>query len=297
MDSAALTALYEAMGGATRWPPSASVDWLFGDPCVDEWASLTCEGTRVSQILLPSSNLNGRLPNALEGMDGLRTIDIQFNQLEYPTSAAARAAYTTATLVCRRVQCYGVPPHSCSAFGGDGKVYRMSIANPDECEECPDSAVASIIALSSTVGAAFLLLLGYVYIVARHPEALRRWVSTLTILVNHAQTVSILSGLGLEYPETVRYTMALMSLEALSVPDTSCLLAELEISPFWAYALSFCGTVFVALLTLSLLAWAIESGCSWTCSESLPKTHALSKGADARTATRSSSTRTLGGRA
>ena len=57
---------------------------------------------------------------------------------------------------------------------------------------------------------AILIIMAYVAVVVRYPEALKHWVSTITITVNHAQTYAILGGLGLEWPESVRYLVMLL---------------------------------------------------------------------------------------
>ena len=72
------------------------------------------------------------------------------------------------------------------------------------------------------------------------PSSLKRWVSTATILVNHAQTVSIIASLRLEWPNSL---IELASALRLEMPHASCLfnsdrdIIDEIIPRFGAYAL------------------------------------------------------------
>lgn len=55
-----LEEFYTATNGPT-WTDNAN--WLTGDPCVNVWFGLQCNGanTRVLQVILPENNLQGTL--------------------------------------------------------------------------------------------------------------------------------------------------------------------------------------------------------------------------------------------
>ena len=44
---------------------------------------------------------------------------------------------------------------------------------------------------------------GYVWFIARHPDAMRRWISTVVIFLGHMQVVSIIGNLKLLWPPSV----------------------------------------------------------------------------------------------
>mgnify|MGYP005997549647 CR=1 FL=1 len=62
-----LIKLYEALGGE-NWEASGQdfSSWTIGDPCVNEWEGISCNGadTRIQRIILSDCNLIGSLPPA-----------------------------------------------------------------------------------------------------------------------------------------------------------------------------------------------------------------------------------------
>ncbi len=101
------------------------------------------------------------------------------------------------------------------------------------------------------------IIVAYIVIIVRYPGAMRRWVSTLTIILNHAQTVAIISELDLTWPTSVRRIIAALGLDLLHVPESACIL-KLDFQPFWAYVITFCVVVILALSTIALLQAAAE---------------------------------------
>ena len=137
--------LYEDLGGP-QWRTGSHDRWLWGDPCTDEWASLNCsDAGRVIGLDLRGVGLTGPLPVELQYMTALQTIDVRDNGIEYPQGADARATFDEATRACRfgATICLGLPPDSCSAFGSS---YILSIADPNECDKCPDSLIGPALA-------------------------------------------------------------------------------------------------------------------------------------------------------
>ena len=223
--------------------------WLYGDPCTDQWTKLECsDGGRVRRLNFQATNLAGILPDAFSALGGVDFADLRDNALTYPSTAAARVAYDAATIICRKPEttCLGVPPNSCTAFGDQ---YRLSLSNPFECDECPASFLFPALKFGGIILLALVAVIAYVLIVMRHPEALARWVSTLTILFNHAQTLSILGQLGLAMPVSADYVFRALSLDVLKVPDAACLFSTqgAATSPFWRYATGFNATMLIIL--------------------------------------------------
>ena len=115
----------------------------------------------------------------------LTLLDLRGNGLAYPSSSGARTEYAFATRICRggaSATCLGVPPEGCSAFANA----RPSVADPNECVLC-DNLTAGLVFGICVVVAGVAALAVFIRIIIRHPKALKRWVSTATILINHAQ--------------------------------------------------------------------------------------------------------------
>jgi hypothetical protein len=228
-----------------------------------QWAGVTCTRVQtcscsscpechyVSEISLASSNLRGTLPAALSDLNLLRRLDLRDNVLTYPATDSARAIYNVATGMCTRsdTTCFGLPPLSCSAFGPG--TYQLSMSDPMTCDLCPSDLAIPILVFSGSVCGALATVALYVVVIVRYPSALRRWVSTLTILAVQSQTIGILSDLGLETPASVQAAMGILSLNVLHIPRAACILGSGELSPFWFYATSVCGIAIVLLVGLA----------------------------------------------
>lgn len=91
----------------------------------------------------------------------------------------------------------------------------------------------------------------------RRPPGLKRWVSTCAILVSHVQSLAILGSLPLEWPLLVQRLLAAVGLDALHIPEVSCLFPSGEgftaaggSTQGWAYPLIVCGLAVAALIVL-----------------------------------------------
>ena len=146
-----------------------------------------------------------------------------------------------------------VPGFSCSNIG-----LHPTLSDPNECEECPESNLVTILWLAGVGVAITAALIAYIITVIRFPDALARWVSTLTILFNHAQTVSVIGTLGLPWPISVKSIVTAFSLEIIEIPGTSCLFDVGQESPFWLYVIGFCAVDLALLLMFSLLLIALR---------------------------------------
>ena len=161
------------------------------------------------------------------------------------------------------MRCLGLPPHSCRAFVGDGgQSYRLSVSDPNKCDKCPpDDQLFSVwfffIALT-ILGISAIVL--YIVFVMKFPQALRRWGSTLTIIVGHVQVLTIIGDLRLELPQSLRYVIQFF--DVFSLPDATCLFVEQDIgalSPFWMYATLSCGELLALLLALPMIRCCFEA--------------------------------------
>ena len=58
---------------------------------------------------------------------------------------------------------------------------------------------------------AFLALFVFVRVTVRYPQSQKRWVSTITILINQAQVLTLISSLRLQWPRSVELIMSALS--------------------------------------------------------------------------------------
>ncbi len=75
-DSTALVAFYNALGG-TSWTDNSN--WLTGN--LNTWTGVTVDGSKVTQLALPSNNLQGEIPDNLARVDQLQVVDLSNNVL------------------------------------------------------------------------------------------------------------------------------------------------------------------------------------------------------------------------
>ena len=171
---------------------------------------------------LSSNSLNGTLPVELSNAgsyitpwgyraNNLWTLRLANNYFVYPTTADARASYRTATSMCppagRLPTCYGLPPDSCSAFAG----VTQSLTDPTECSVCDGNHVVATIIVVAAALFGLLALFVFVRLTVRYPQSQKRWVSTVTILINQAQVLTLISSLRLQWPRSVELVMSALS--------------------------------------------------------------------------------------
>lgn len=253
-----LSSLYDSCGGPS-WAANTSQGWLVDDPCFSAWAGIGCSASndQVTSISLRGAGLTGALPASL-GELPLALLDLRNNELEYPSTASAVIDFSSATASCRLAGavCLGVPPNSCTAFGSR---YQLSLTDPTQCDYCPADLTGPIVMIVAFALGAALILVAYVVITLLFSAALARWISTLTILVTHAQTLSIISGMGLAWPQSLIVVMSALRFEMLAIPEAACIFASSDggIAPFWLYAVVVSAVMLLlltALLALRLLA-------------------------------------------
>ena len=102
--------------------------------------------------------------------------------------------------------CKGLPPQSCLAYGSN-HVVRSD--DPTQCVECIDKLYA-ILALCALMLAFAAMLISYAIMMLKYPSALKRWVSTFSIIICHLQTVSIVSSLRLAWPQSAEKVFAVL---------------------------------------------------------------------------------------
>ncbi|KAL4584512.1 hypothetical protein LXL04_009115 [Taraxacum kok-saghyz] len=77
-DASALRVMYQSLnspGQLTKWTANG------GDPCGENWKGVTCSGSRVTEINIPSLGLSGNLGYQLTSLTSLNSFDISNNNL------------------------------------------------------------------------------------------------------------------------------------------------------------------------------------------------------------------------
>lgn len=209
------------------------------------------------------------------------------NHFAYPMTGLQESDVRQLIARCSRgyvAGCNGLPPLTCNAFGPK---FRPS-SDGTRCIECKDDVWVPIVLLSSAFVIGLILIIRFSVFVRRHPEYVKRsaspvyppfsepartesdpgsrtspyhlgrhppsphrYISTLVIIINHVQTLTIIGEMRLEWPLLAKQIMAALSLQALKIPGASpeCVMDE-SVPTFWLFAYSESGLVLLVLLAL-----------------------------------------------
>jgi Leucine-rich repeat (LRR) protein len=74
----ALKVLYSALSGP-KW--NATLRWMTGDPCTNNWSGVHCRLGHIAELKLPNNNLVGRIPSALSALRWLSVLDLSNNKI------------------------------------------------------------------------------------------------------------------------------------------------------------------------------------------------------------------------
>jgi len=131
-DSLALIDLYDATNGA-NW--TNSTNWLTTAP-VSTWWGVTVQSGRVTQIILPSNNLNGTIPSSLGNITNLTTLDLRINELNGGIPSSLGSLSNLAYLVLDSNQLGGNIPAS---LGSLSNLITLQLTNDGLTGEIPGS--------------------------------------------------------------------------------------------------------------------------------------------------------------
>ena len=126
-----------------------------------------------------NSELQGEVPGWLA--DVRSEVRLGPNAFSYAADASPslRRLFTR----CRTdpsLLCAGLPPRSCAAFGAN---FVVALDDPSQCVECGASVVLPVVAMLLLLVAFAVGLAGYVRLIQKHPKAMRRGLTTVSILV------------------------------------------------------------------------------------------------------------------
>ena len=179
--------------------------------------------TMLDLLELRRNALSGTLPRTLGALTAVRKLDLRRNTLRLPSSGNEHADFDEATRICAprgQAACLGLAPQSCTAFGKA----QPNVLDPYTCIACDVDDATSRGILSAAVLAVVTVFTAFTRYALRHPQAAMRSVSTLTLLITHAQTVAITASLALKWPPLFSQLLALVSLNPRNLPAVSCLL-------------------------------------------------------------------------
>ena len=148
--------------------------------------------------------------------------------------------------------CRGFPPESCLAFDAVPSLTDVRMCTP--CEDMPFGLLVFLVT-SLVLGLVSLLAI-YITLMLRHPQALKRWGSSVEIILSHTRTMVILSELQVEWPRSVQAILAGPDLtllpDLLDLPSAACFV-NVGGSPFWQFANSVLWSVVLAFGALLLV--------------------------------------------
>ncbi len=185
--------------------------------------------TSLRFVTLDNNALEGTLPDSFGNLRGLFSLDLRNNQLTLPSGTHELTLYDRATSRCASgggsAQCRGLPPLSCTAFGANAV---PSLTVPSSCVACTGNESLTVLFLALFLSAVVGALAFFVSLSVRHAHsnAMRRWVSTCVLLINHGQSLATLGSLSLSWPVSVRFVLdGFLSTNPLDLPGVSCLLS------------------------------------------------------------------------
>jgi Leucine-rich repeat (LRR) protein len=131
-DSLALVDLYNATNGA-GW--INNTNWLTTAP-VSSWWGVTVQSGRVTQVILPSNNLNGTIPSSLGNVTDLTTLDVRINELSGGIPSSLGSLSNLTYLVLDSNQLGGNIP---SSLGSLSNLLTLQLTNDLLTGEIPAS--------------------------------------------------------------------------------------------------------------------------------------------------------------
>ena len=192
------------------------------------------------------------------GDGGLRTLHLGDNLFDDPREEANRQRVTPLLLACNRldIDCTGLPPNSCTAFGPR---YEVAVEG-DVCVRCPSEAERMLLAL--LVGFAMTVLMALALLFARLVRKYRsrvRHMTTALIIVNHVQNLALIGAMRLEWPEVLVEIYAALRLDVLPYLHVECFTRASDANTQQTIAwLASCAGCLLMLLILGAW-WPIRS--------------------------------------
>ena len=187
------------------------------------------------------------------GDGGLRTLHLGDNLFDDPREEANRQRVTPLLLACNRldIDCTGLPPNSCTAFGPR---YEVAVEG-GVCVRCPSEAERVLLALLVVFAMAVLMALALLFArLVRKYRSRVRHMTTALIIVNHVQNLALIGAMRLEWPEVLVEIYAALRLDVLPYLHVECFTraSDANTQQTIAWLASYAGCL---LMLLVLGAW------------------------------------------
>ena len=203
--------------------------------------------TVLTTLLVLSNSLSGAIPTQLGGLTGLTFLSLRTNRFTYPPPSEVHDMCSNLTVSCHGLDgCMTASPCDGAAVDGglcqnalhlctgaaDCSAFKQaipSLADPTRCSACDHGAELLVLLpvallLFACTGLALLRR-----VARKHPQHVRRWLSTATIVYYHCLNVTLVSSIKIDWPPTMRRLARTLSLEAvLLLPGLECAVTRSE---------------------------------------------------------------------
>ena len=232
--------------------------------------SIDRERCEVVGLALGDNNLNGELSADLPGLDAVDVrgndrlqgslpswvaeapleVRLGVNDFDYNDDDSSLVSLFTRCRTDPSLACEGLPPRSCRAFGND---HVVALEDPNKCVACEMSLSVTVAIMVLLVLLFVACLVGYIRLIYKYPDTLRRGVNTASLLIGHMQTVSILTSLQLSWPssvlETQRWVFSPVNFFDLGATRPECVFGSI----YYAFQIARVWSVIVLLLSVPLV--------------------------------------------
>jgi len=232
--------------------------------------SIDRERCEVVGLALGDNNLNGELSADLPGLDAVDVrgndrlqgslpswvaeapleVRLGVNDFDYNDDDSSLVSLFTRCRTDPSLACEGLPPRSCRAFGND---HVVALEDPNKCVACNMSLSVTVAIMVLLVLLFVAVLVGYIRLIYKYPDTLRRGVNTASLLIGHMQTVSILTSLQLSWPssvlETQRWVFSPVNFFDLGATRPECVFGSI----YYAFQIARVWSVIVLLLSVPLV--------------------------------------------
>ena len=214
-----------------------------------DWGRLSADlGSLQAVDLRDNDRLRGFIPSWVSGAS--EEVRLGVNDFDYDGDDGSLVSLFTRCRTDQGLACEGLPPLSCRAFGDN---FAVALEDPSKCVGCGTSLVVPIAVMAGLLLLFVACLVGYIRLVHRYPDAIRKGVSTASLLIGHAQTVSILTSLKLSWPSSVLETQRWVSFPVnfldLGATRPECVFG----SVYYTFQIGRVWSVIVLLLSVSVV--------------------------------------------
>ena len=199
-----------------------------------ELGQLTSLNTRLD---LSENELTGAIPKELGQLISLTGLGLSSNDLDYPPPEEIYS-------LCSKIRCQFLPPRSCRAFG-DSVELSVDLQSCVKCTQRQEVIVIIFVVIGMIMILAVRKLL---QLIKKYPGSVGGTVSSISIVMSHAQMMSVVSRMDLSWPVPIEHTRDVLNVFYGDLPgavQAECLLRDTHLI-LWGWVCIF--GIFVTLL-------------------------------------------------